>query len=142
MDNLEVSTDNSDSEYVSNFQSAKISIQPPVNANSENRDKDQPTGDASTLIGNQLLNSAVLQVNTPSGRVARGDEEEQSNKNEKLDNCQLKATKQGKTRNHYAHNWRHGDMLSQFTWKLEAPIVDKSDLLTTLFKMFFTDDIL
>ena len=86
LDNLQISTDDSDNEGDSKFQSAKISIQPPVNANSENSDiesgdEDQPTGDASTLIGNQLLSSAVVQINTPSGRVTREDEEEQSNKN-------------------------------------------------------------
>lgn len=58
-----------------------------------------------------MLSSAVLQVNTLSGQVIRGDEEEQSNKNEKIDNCQSKASKQGKTNNHYAYNWCHGDML-------------------------------
>ena len=30
----------------------------------------------------------------------------------------------------------------EFTWKLEVPIVDNTDSLTTLFKKFFTDDIL
>ena len=30
----------------------------------------------------------------------------------------------------------------EFTWKLEVPNVDKTDSLTTLFKKFFTDDIL
>ena len=52
LDNLEVSTENSDREDDSNFQSAKIFIQPPVNASHENSniepgDKIQPTRDAS-----------------------------------------------------------------------------------------------
>ena len=91
-----------------------------------------------------MLSSAVLQINTPSGQVTRADEEDQSNKNEKIDNFQSKARKQGKTNNPYAHNWCHGYILLhyEFTWRLEAPIVDKSDSLTTLFKKFFTDNIL
>lgn len=49
LDHLEVSTDDSDSENDSNFQSAKIFIEPPVNANSKNSDIDcedenQPNG--------------------------------------------------------------------------------------------------
>ena len=31
---------------------------------------------------------------------------------------------------------------NEFTWKLEAPIVDKSDSQITLFEKFFTEDIL
>ena len=49
LDHLEVSTDDSDSENDSNFQSAKIFIEPPVNVNSKNSDIDcgdenQPNG--------------------------------------------------------------------------------------------------
>ena len=49
-DHLEVSTDDSDSEDDSNFQSAKIFIEPPVNANSKKSEIDsggenQPYGD-------------------------------------------------------------------------------------------------
>ena len=49
-DHLEVSTDDSDSEDDSNFQSAKIFIEPPVNANSKKSKIDsggenQPYGD-------------------------------------------------------------------------------------------------
>ena len=59
LDNFEVSTDDSDSANARNFQSAKVFIQPPVNANNENSgidsgDENQPTGDASILSGNQL----------------------------------------------------------------------------------------
>ena len=31
---------------------------------------------------------------------------------------------------------------NEFTWKLESPIVDKTNSPTTLFQKFFTDDIL
>ena len=87
MDNLEVSTDGSDSEDDSNFQSAKIFTQLPVDTNNEkididSGDENQPTGDASILSGNLLLGSDVLQVNTPSGRIIKEDEEKLSNKNE------------------------------------------------------------
>ena len=88
MYNLEVSTDYSEGEDYSNFQLAKIFIQPPVNANNENSNTDsgdvnQPTGDASILLDNQLLRSAVLQINTLSGPVIKEDKEELSNKNKK-----------------------------------------------------------
>ena len=59
------------------------------NSNIDSVDENQLTGDASILSGNQLLGSAVSQINTPSSRVIRGDEEELSNKNEK--NRQLSA---------------------------------------------------
>ena len=36
-------------------------------SNIESGNQDQPTGDASTVIGIQLLRSTVLQINTPFG---------------------------------------------------------------------------
>ena len=67
LDNLEVSTDDSDSKDDSNFHSVQNFIQLPVNANNENSDIDsgdenQPTGDTSNLSGNQLVGSAVLEI--------------------------------------------------------------------------------
>ena len=101
MYNLEVSTDYSKGEDYSNFRSAKIFIQPLVNANNENSnihsgDVNQPTGDASILLGNKLLRSVVLQINTLSGPVIKEGKEELSNKNEKIGSCQPKATKKKK----------------------------------------------
>ena len=80
-----------------------------MNTNNENGDIDsgnenQPIVDASILSGNQLSGSTVLQIITPFGGVMRGDEEKLSNKNEKIDNCQPKASKQSKTNNHHANN--------------------------------------
>ena len=51
----------------------------------------------------------------------------QLNKNEKIEKCHSKATKQRKIKNHHMNNWCHSHMLShnEFTWNLEAPIVDK-----------------
>ena len=50
----------------------KIFVQPQVKANNENSEinsvgQNQPTKDASILSGNQLLGSADLLINTPSG---------------------------------------------------------------------------
>ena len=71
MNNLEVSTDESDSEDDINFHSEELFIQPPVNANDkyseiDSGDENQATGDVSTLNGKQPLGSAVLQINAPS----------------------------------------------------------------------------
>ena len=62
MNNLEVSTYDSDSRDDSNFYSAKVFVQSSENANNENSDIDsgnwnQPTGDVSVLSGKQLLGS-------------------------------------------------------------------------------------
>ena len=69
MDNLEVSADDSESEGDCSVQSAKIFIEPLVNANNAkgkigSEDENQPTGDAIILRGNKLLDSAFLQINT------------------------------------------------------------------------------
>ena len=78
MDNLEIYTDHSDKEDDSNFQSAKNFVQPSVNANNENNnidsgDENLLTGDTSILGGNQLLQSAVSEINTLYGQAIRGD---------------------------------------------------------------------
>ena len=80
-----------------------------MNTNNENGDIDsgnenQAIVDGSILSGNQLSGSTVLQIITPFGGVMRGDEEKLSNKNEKIDNCQPKVSKQSKTNNHHANN--------------------------------------
>ena len=114
--------------------SAITFIQSSVIANNQNSDTDsedenQRTQNAGVLSANQLLGPVVLEINTPSGRVIRGDVEELSNKNEKIGNCQSKVTKQRKTNNHHVKDWRRSDMPSNnnFTQKLEAPILDKTD---------------
>ena len=56
-------------------------IQSPENANNGNSDIDsgdwnEPTPETSVLNSNQLLGSAVGQINTPSRQVIRGAEQE------------------------------------------------------------------
>ena len=50
----------------------------------------------------------------------------------------------GKKNNRHVNHWPHSGMTSykEITRKLEAPIIDKTDSPTTLFKKLFTDDIL
>lgn len=102
-------------------------------SNIDSGDEHQPTGDGNILSDNQQLGSAVLQIKASSGQEIRGHEEGLINKTEKLDNCQPKATKQIKTNNLHVSNWHLSDIRSynEFTWKLEAPILDKTDSPTT-----------
>lgn len=78
--------------------SAITFIQPSVIANNQNSDTDsedenQRTQNAGVLSANQLLGPVVLEINTPSSPVIRGDEEALSNKNEKNRQLSVKSDK-------------------------------------------------
>lgn len=76
MDNLEISTDNSDIEDDSNFHSANTFIQPSVDANNKNNNinsGDENYWGYKYLSVNHLLRSAVLEINTLYGQTTSGD---------------------------------------------------------------------
>ena len=84
LDNLEVSSD-SEEESLGDLQSAKIYLQPPLNSNSPNSDIDSgdentAAADTSNLSGNQLYNSAVLEIKCLSEKVIVGQSEDTATK--------------------------------------------------------------
>ena len=90
---------------------------------------------------------SVLRIITPSGRIIREDGEKLSNKNAK--NKQLSAKSQKKSSvkgkiNLATIMWIIGvtvtPLNNKFTCKLDASIVEETDLWTTLFEKCFSDD--
>ena len=123
-----------------------------MNAKNENSNIDyratiEPIWDASIWNGKQLLCFSVLRIITPSGRIIREDGEKLSNK--KAKNKQLPAKSQKKSSvkgkiNLATIMWIIGvtvtPLNNKFTWKLDASIVEETDLWTTLFEKCFSDD--
>ena len=81
LDNLEVSSD-SEEQSLDDLQSAKIYLQSPLNSNRPNSDVDYSdyentaAADTSSLSGNRLVSSAVLEIKCPSGKVIVGQSED------------------------------------------------------------------
>ena len=78
MDNLEVSSDESEDEDDEKLKSAQIFIHPPKNCNNMNSDIDSgvenlANGDASVFSGNHLLGFAVLEMKLTNGKEVIGN---------------------------------------------------------------------
>ena len=84
LDNLEISSD-SEEKSLSDLQSAKIYLQPPLNSNrassgADSGDENTAAPDRSNLSGNQLLSYTALEIKWPSGKVIVGKSEDTATK--------------------------------------------------------------
>ena len=143
LDNLEVSSD-SEEQSLGDLQSTKIYLQSRLNSNRPNSDVDfkyenTAAADTSSLSGNQLLSSVVLEIKCPSGKVIVGKSEDTA-----TEAPVQKAKRRKKGNSQHVNKWIHSDISlpTGFKWTLPDPVLETAKPPVSLFEKFFTDDIM
>ena len=138
------SSDESKDEDNEKLKWAQIFIQSPVNWNDMNSDIDSgdenvANGDASVLSGNQLLGCAVLEMKLTSGKVVRGNNDEQNKTNDNHDLPLEPKKKKKKSTVRHINKWKHYDLpvIDDFEWNLPIHVLDSHEPPSSLFEVSY-----